>query len=389
PVKEPGRSVVPNRHFGRIGEPNVALFVDALEHLSGVAVSISNWTEGAARKNLNLTVHTSGSTAFDHSVSFAPIGTLSIKNYDGLCIPVPEVKDVLRYMEDVSFDIVHVSTPGPMGIMGKMIGEHLGLPVYGTYHTDFPRYSTLLTGTPEIEIAAWEFMRSFYGTMDRIAAPSEGTRRDLIANGFDGDRISVVGRGVDAETFDPEFRDEELRRTWFPDRPKKLLYVGRVSEEKNLDCLAYAFQQLIQNHEDVCLVVVGSGPYLEPLKTKLQGFPAVFTGRKEGEELSRIYASCDLFVFPSETDTFGIVLLEAQASGLPVIVSGKGGAAASVEPEMTGLIVPEMNPESLRLTISGLLDAPGRIESMKNAARTHAMKNTPQKSFETFWSFHR
>lgn len=379
---------IPPRKPSRPGEPRVALFVDAPEHLSGVAVTIGNWVHQAEAKGLDLTVLTAGKGTLPHAVEFEPAGTLELKNYAGMNLHMPQVTEVMTYMLQSDYDMIHISTPGPMGMLGLLAADTLGLPVSGTYHTDFPRYSVKLSGDPSVEEGSWNFMRWFYGQMNRVACPSQATKEDLAAHGFDESRLHVVGRGVEANLFHPRMRDEDLRETWGP-QPHKLLYVGRVSEEKNLDCLVYSFQQLCQHRDDTQLVVVGDGPYLDTMKSKLRGFPAVFTGRQTGHHLRRIFASCDLFVFPSETDTFGVVLLEAQASGLPVIVSGKGGTRHAMREEISGRVLRPMNPGNLHVEISRLLDDPKTLAGMKAEARQFAEENTQEKAFETFWNFHR
>jgi len=389
---QPARGAPPTRRPAhrpsKAGQPKVALFVDAPEHLSGVAVTIGNWATQAAERDLNLTIHTAGRGTLPRAVEFQPMGTLELKNYAGMRLHVPHVQEVMRYMEEAGFDMVHISTPGPMGLVGLLAARTLGLPVSGTYHTDFPRYAVRLSGDPGVEEGCWNFMRWFYGQMDRIAAPSMGTLLDLKEHGFDPAKLQVVGRGVRADRFHPLKRDEELRATWDAGRPHKLLYVGRVSEEKNLDCLIYSFQQLCQHRDDTELVVVGDGPYRDTMMAKLQGFPAVFPGRKTGDELQRIFASCDLFVFPSETDTFGVVLIEAQASGLPVVVSAKGGTQYAMEKNITGTVVDEMTPSSLMAAVRNLLDDPEGVADMKRAARAFAEEHTQERAFDTYWRFH-
>lgn len=390
---EPARSApptrIPPRKPSRPGEPRVALFVDAPEHLSGVAVTIGNWANQAEAQGCDLTIHTAGRGTLPKAVEFQPMGTLQLKNYAGMKLHVPHVQEVMAYMETAGFDMVHISTPGPMGMVGLLAARSLGLPVSGTYHTDFPRYSVKLSGDPGVEAESWNFMRWFYGQMDRVACPSRATLEDLAAHGFDATRLHVVGRGVKSDRFHPGLRDTNLRRCWDEERPNKLLYVGRISEEKNLDCLVYSFQQLCRHRDDSCLVVVGDGPYLDTMKAKLQGFPAVFTGRQTGEALARVYASCDLFVFPSETDTFGVVLMEAQASGVPVVVSAKGGTRHAMRDGATGRVLDPVTPERLQAAISALLDDPATFGGMKTAARAFAVEHTQEKSFETFWAFHR
>jgi glycosyltransferase involved in cell wall biosynthesis len=210
----------------------------------------------------------------------------------------------------------------------------------------------------------------------------------LIAHGLPADRIRVVGRGVCPRRFSPRFRDENLRATWGYQYPHKLLYVGRASREKNLDCLMEAFKLLMRVRRDTCLVVTGEGPYLNTLASQLAGLPVVFTGLLQDGELARVYASSDLFVFPSETDTLGLVVLEAQASGLPVIASGRGGPRHVMEHGVTGLVLEEMSPLALSAAIHCLLDDPDRRAAMSRAARRHALQHRTSASFDAFWALH-
>jgi glycosyltransferase involved in cell wall biosynthesis len=387
PAAETIPTRIPPRKPSKPGQPRVALFVDAPEHLSGVAVTISNWVQQAEAQGLDLTPLTAGTGALPGAVEFQKMGTLELQNYAGMRLHVPQVGEVMDYMESAGFDMVHISTPGPMGLLGVLAARSLGLPLSGTYHTDFPRYAVKLSGDPSVEEGSWNFMRWFYGQMDRVACPSRATLEDLAEHGFDRSRLRVVGRGVKSHLFHPEKRDTRLREDWGP-QPHKLLYVGRISEEKNLDCLVYSFQQLCQIRQDTQLIVVGEGPYLDTLQSKLDGFPVVFTGRQTGEELQRIYASCDLFVFPSETDTFGVVLMEAQSSGLPVVVSGKSGTRYAMREGITGRVVRPMTPEDLCRELDFLLSDPEMLTTMSHEARAHAEDNTQEKAFETFWRFH-
>ena len=387
PAATPLATRIPASKPSQPGQPRVALFVDAPEHLSGVAVTIGNWVQQAEAKGLDLTILTAGQSAIPGAVEFQPMGTLELKNYAGMRLHVPQVGEVMDFMESAGFDMVHVSTPGPVGMLGVQAARSQGLLLSGTYHTDFPRYSVKLSGDPSVEDGSWNFMRWFYGQMDRVACPSQATLEDLASHGFDAAKLRVVGRGVKSHLFHPGKRDAPLRDSWGP-QPHKLLYVGRISEEKNLDCLVYSFQQLCQTRNDTQLVVVGEGPYLETLRAKLQGFPVVFTGRQTGEALQRIYASCDLFVFPSETDTFGVVLMEAQSSGVPVVVSGKSGTRFAMREDITGKVVRPMTAEGLARTLDDLLADPKTLSSMRRAARAHAEENTQEKAFDTFWRFH-
>jgi glycosyltransferase involved in cell wall biosynthesis len=371
------------------GEPCIALFVDAPEHMSGVATTVESWVVESERSGRMVRgMYTGRQPVLSRGIRFNPMGTIRLSAYEGLSMPVPQVHEVIDYMQYASFNIIHVSTPGPMGLLGLLCARMLGLPVCGTYHTDFPGYAVCLSGDESLREPAWRFMTWFYGQLDRVACPSASTRDALAARGFALDRLAVVGRGVDTSAFSPTLRDEALRETWGRSRPHKLLYVGRISEEKNLACLADAFRRLSEVRDDVGLVVVGDGPYREAMARALAGTPAVFTGALHGVELARAYASCDLFVFPSKTDTFGVVLIEAMASGLPALVSAEGGPKDCVIDGETGAIVNPMTPERLAAAIERMLENPAALAAMRTAARRHAATLTPERAFEQFWSFH-
>jgi glycosyltransferase involved in cell wall biosynthesis len=151
----------------------------------------------------------------------------------------------------------------------------------------------------------------------------------------------------------------------------KILYVGRISKEKDLPLLVKAFKEVCSMYNNVHLIVTGDGPYLTAMREELKGVPAHFTGYLEGEALEALYASCDLFVFPSGTDTFGNVVLEAQASGLPVIVTDRGGPRENIVEGETGLVVPARDPNALKEAILSLLNDPGRMKEMGRAARRY------------------
>jgi glycosyltransferase involved in cell wall biosynthesis len=372
------------------GEPRVALFVDSPEHICGVATTLRQWTASAVRSGRSLVIYCVGSPAvFPGSVSFPSVGALRLAAYDGLSLPVPPVQDVIAHTADGRFDVIHVSTPGPMGLAGLHLSQALRLPVSGTYHTDFPRYAARLTADPSIEETAWDYMRWFYGQMDRLAVPSPSTRAELVDHGFDIGRIRLVGRGVNTRAFSPAHRDRSVFMPWPQARTYQLLYVGRVSKEKNLPVLTAAFRRICGARSDVCLVIVGDGPWRETMMRRLHGLPAIFAGMRQGDELSRLYASSDLFVFPSETDTLGVVLLEAQASGLPVLVSSQGGPKDCVLDGKTGLVLDRLTAESLGDTILEMLSDPVRLQRLGTAARQHASRFTPDDSFRAFWEVNR
>jgi glycosyltransferase involved in cell wall biosynthesis len=159
-----------------------------------------------------------------------------------------------------------------------------------------------------------------------------------------------------------------------------LLYVGRVSREKGLEMLVEAFRELVDGGASIALAVIGDGPYREEMEASLVGYSTLFTGYLAGEQLQRGYASADLFVFPSATDTFGNVVLEAQASGLPVIVSDEGGPRELMVDGETGLVFRAGSKNGLATAISSLLSDPERISRMGTNARRFTLSNAPDSS---------
>lgn len=375
--------------YADFAEPTVSLFVDAPEHLSGVSLTLESWSAEARQQGKPFYLHMAGAThPAPGCKSFPRVGTLRFSSYEGLDIPIPDVKAVTDFFRRHPFDVAHLSTPGPMGLLGMRLARDRNVPVCGTYHTDFPRYVRDLTGNAELEEVTWDFMRWFYGQMDLVAVPSRATARDLIDHGLDASRLHVVGRGVEQQTFSPDHRSEALRKSWgvLPGETV-LLYVGRISREKNLPLLTEAFRQL--GDTPTRLVVVGDGPYLPEMQEALQDARVHFTGTLRGEDLSAAFASGDLFVFPSVTDTFGRVIIEAQASGLPVLVSDQGGPQDAILPGRTGRVVSEITANRFAEAVRGILQTPGWLPQASHAAREHARNYTPAASFNQFWKLHR
>jgi len=219
------------------------------------------------------------------------------------------------------------------------IARILKLPIYGTYHTALPQYAQILTGDTSIEELMWKYVIWYYDQMDIIFAPSQSTADELIQKGIAAEKIRLYPRGIDIEVFHPAKRNGIMGDKYGMDNAIKLLYVGRISKEKNLAVLEAAFRKLVERESGrVSLVVVGDGPYLQEMQAGMAGLPCVFTGYLSGETLASVYASCDLFIFPSTTDTFGNVVLEALASGVPAVVTGSGGPKYLVRGGITGFV---------------------------------------------------
>ena len=372
------------------GAPRIGLFVDSPDHLSGVARTLGNWQREADRAGVGLRMHGAAPhpAAGGPMTIFPAVGTFNMTAYQGLHLHVPPVREVLRYMKQSEFDIIHLSTPGPMGLTGLLAARLAGLPVVSTFHTHFPSYAARLLKDPALEDLTWALMRWFYRQMDMVAAPTPSIRQELIDHGCLPNRVRVVGRGVDTQLFHPDRRSESFRREHLNAQRHALLYVGRLSREKNLPLLAESFKRLAHIRRDLCLWVVGDGPYRMEMEALLQGLPVRFLGVLQGEALATAYASADAFVFPSETDTLGNVVLEAQAAGLPVVVSGQGGPKDCMQDGITGLVVPALSAGGLCNVLLELCDHPEELVRMGAAAHEYSKRFTHAASFAAFRALH-
>ena len=362
----------------------IALFTDTLDEINGVAITIKRLISTARSRGVELTVITSGdenAKAVEGVRKFQSVGDFVLPEYPELKLNFPPILDVMDFIERGGFTRIHVSTPGTVGLLGLLIARLMKIPVAGTYHTDIPQYVRSLTNDEFLEQAAWSYMIWFYGQMEEVLVPSAGTRQQLQSRGLPPERMKPLPRWVDTDFYSPGMRNP----TFWKSRGMGLgrlvlLYVGRVSREKGLEMLVGAFRKLVDDGAAIALAVIGDGPYRGEMEAALAGYPALFTGYLAGEQLQRGYASADLFVFPSATDTFGNVVLEAQASGLPVIVSDEGGPRELMIDGETGLVFRAGSTAGLVSAIGAMVSDPTGIERMGRNARCFTLDKAPDGS---------
>ena len=282
-----------------------------------------------------------------------PDWSLPLPTYESLDLRFPLPTDVLARVEAQRPDVIHVATPGPVGLCGLVAARLLGIPLVGSYHTELGPYALHLTRDLLVAEAADVYVDWFYSQCATVLAPTRQVADALTARGLP--EVGVWGRGVDCELFRPERRDDALRARLLDGADVLVLSVGRVSHEKRLGVLLDAYARVSRARGDVRLVVVGDGPARRELeRTAPAG--TVFAGEARGEQLAELFASADVFCFPSTTDTFGQVILEAGASGLPVVAAAAGGALELVADGKTGLLVA---PDDAGALAAALLDLAG------------------------------
>jgi glycosyltransferase involved in cell wall biosynthesis/predicted metal-dependent phosphoesterase TrpH len=376
---------------GRPGDdgetPRVAILADGIGSMHGVTRTI----EEIRRRGVpGFEIEVVG-TDPEVDLRLPAVTEIDVPYYPGLRIGVPSLPAAVQTLADGAFDAIHVCSPGPTGIAGVLVARALGLPLIGSYHTELTAYADLRSaGQRQVVDAMRLAVGAFYNACDIVLSPSPASDRALAEIGMGADQVLRWDRGVDTSRFDPSLRDPSL----LPQGKVNVLYSGRITREKGADLLADAFLQArawalagslpgslpgvedrpgagdwpggrvpglggtLDGGLDLHLVLAGGGPEQERLAERL-GEHATFLGWLSGEELARAYASADLFLFPSATDTFGQVILEAQASGLPVIAVAEGGPLSLIEDRATGLLceasAPALADALLELTCSPLL----------------------------------
>ena len=364
-----------------------AWFTDTLDDVNGVANTIRKMTAAGMAAGEQLIVMTSRRRLEVDEIpikNFRPIGEFALPEYELQRLSFPPILQILDYIQREQFTEIIISTPGPMGLVGLLAAKMLNLQTSGIYHTDIPEYVRILTEDRFLESLAWSYMHWLYGQMDTVWVNSEQYRKCWIDRGFAPEKLKILPRGLDTDLFNPTRRDLSF---WpghgLNGKEVRLLYVGRISREKDLDVLAAAYKKIRDAGQPVKLYLVGLGPYAEALAEALPD--AVFLGYLTGEKLAKAYASADVFVFPSTTDTFGNVILEAQASGLPVIVSDLGGPKELVHDGRTGLITKAHDAEDFARAIDTMARDSSLRERMGRDARQQVVERSWPGAFRKFW----
>jgi glycosyltransferase involved in cell wall biosynthesis len=277
-----------------------------------------------------------GAAAEDASSQPVLMRGIPIPRYPNLRMGMPAKRFLTTLWSHQRPDVVHIATEGPLGWSALQAVAQLHLPISSDFRTNFHSYSKHY-GVGWLQRPIMAYLRKFHNRTHCTMVPTEALRAELQQRGFHS--LQVVSRGVDLAQFDPAHRSEALRQSWgAAPEDAVLLCVGRLASEKNLHTLIEAYQYIRAGRTNTRLVLVGDGPLRAPL---LQHCPdAVFAGQRSGLDLAAHYASADLFLFPSLTETFGNVTVEAMASGLPVLAFDYAAAAELIREGVEGRLVP-------------------------------------------------
>jgi phosphatidylinositol alpha 1,6-mannosyltransferase len=297
-----------------------------------------------------------------------PIRYVRFPLYPDYRVSAPFLSGVRSVLEDHPVDLIHVVSPTPMAYRAQGLGRALGIPVVASFHTHFVSYFRYY-GFPALERVGWALLRGFYRGCARVYAPTRSIITELEANGID--HVELWTRGIDLALFSPSRRDEDLRARirGEPGAPV-LLLVSRLVREKDLRDLVEVDRILTARGVEFRLAIVGDGPMRDELRAALPN--AAFAGHQGGVQLAAWYASADVFVFPSTTETLGNVVLEALASGLPAVVVNRGGPQDLIVHGGNGYVARANDPADIADHLQRLLQDPGRRAEFARNARNSA-----------------
>lgn len=355
----------------------VAYFSECLPpHTDGVARTLSNLMESLRAREVDFRVVSGaewdGSAWWADRVFRVPAASLFL--YPDYKVGWPGMPGLTRMLDRFEPEIVHAANPTPNGVFAAHYARRRGIPAVTTYHTRFTAYLPYY-GLGSLEPMIWGFLRWFHGLFDVTYAPTEAAARELREQGIGN--VQIWSRGVDTARFDPSYRSTALRESvGASDQAPLLLFVGRLVKEKDLADLVAAANLLRARGRRFKLVIVGDGPMRDELRRAAPY--AHVPGIQVGENLARWYASADALVFPSTTETFGNVVLEAFASQLPVVGVRMGGVADLIDHGVNGLLVTPNAPEELAAAVETLLRDPAR--------RAHLRAGAIRSAAERDWS---
>jgi len=351
----------------------IAIFTGNYNHIrDGVSLTLNRLVEFLERNEISVLVFgpTVDEPALDHEGEFIPVPSIPVPGRPEYRLTIGFPDEVQRRLDQFGPTLVHLATPDLLGFRAMRYAQANNIQIVASYHTHFTSYLKYYN-LEMLEVLGWKYLQWFYSQCKHIYVPSPSMADELNSRGID-EGIRIWARGVDTELFNPGKRNKEWRRAnGFQDEDKIILFVSRLVWEKDLQTYVDTVKRLRNSEDGIRPMVVGDGPAFKELQQMLPD--AHFTGFITGEELSRAYASSDIFLFPSDTETFGNVTLEAMASGLPCVVADATGSKSLVETGVTGYLAPPRNTEKFAECVKKIAVDEELMKNMSIAARQKAL----------------
>jgi glycosyltransferase involved in cell wall biosynthesis len=339
--------------------------------VNGVAITIAHMVQGLRRRQHRIQLirprqHKLDSAAQDNNYEETLMAGMPIPGYPELKAGLPAKGALLRLWRQQRPDIVHIATEGPLGWSAISAACEMGIPVSTDFHTNFHSY-TKHYGIGLLKKPMAAYLRHFHNKTNCTMVPTTTLQQELEQTGYKN--VLVVSRGVDTRLFHPSKRSAELRGSWgAADYTPVVMMVSRLAPEKNLPVVIQAFEQMRVAHPLAKLVMVGDGPARAEIE-KRQHPNVIFAGMRTGEDLAAHYASGDIFLYPSLTETYGNVTVEAMASGLATIAYDYAAAHQHIRHDVNGLLVPYDDTDAFINQAKALITDAKRILRLRTEAR--------------------
>ena len=313
----------------------------------------------------------------DQKVPMYKVPSVEIPLYHEYRFCLPGQSQIDEELDEFRPDILHINSPCSLGFAAIKYGKKNNIPVVATYHTHFASYS-MYYRVKMLERFSWSYFRKVYNSCEKTYVPSQPILDELSNHRIDN--LEFIPHGVDLETFHPMHRSSKWKRDLGIRDKYALLFAGRLVWEKDLKTLAATYRIVMSRRNDTVFVIAGDGPIRRELEELMP--KAIFLGHQSGAHLSEAYASSDVFVFPSTTETFGNVTIEAMASALPPVCADRGGSAGIIKHGVTGLLAKPRDADDLAEKVESLLDHSEKRKEMAKQAFIYSQDQTWQRSFE-------
>ncbi len=314
-------------------------------------------------------IYGNGPDKFEDHLTYK-VPTFKIPANEDYCLAIPHLtkSKLERALDHFTPDVIHIATPSLLGFYALNYARKRNIPVLTIYHTHFIAYIAyyLKHVTPLVRpTITWikKIMTNFYNRCDIVYIPSLEITRQLIKIGIDAGKVTLWKRGIDTSLFNPNKRDCTYIEQITQNNKPNLLFVSRLVWEKNLQTLIDIYQYCENERLDYNLIIAGDGTAKSAAMAEMPN--AFFLGKQDHQQLSKLYASADIFIFPSISETYGNVVIEAMASGLPCIIANGGGSASLVEHGKTGFRCNTNNPKEYMYFVQKILSTPSLHQELK------------------------
>lgn len=367
----------------------IYLFTDTFYDTNGTSTFIEDIARMSLESEVELKVFFSNkrkpSSLYKNVTRIKRVVKVPMPFYPQFSLIFPDYFQVKKILKEEKPDIIHISTPGPLGICAKRAARKLNIPIAGTYHTNHPSYIYENTHSKLLEKVAKNFLKDFYKDFSLVFTRSKVNKKIMVKDiKINKKKIRKIPIGINLQKFEKVKYAQDLIDEFNIKEKVKFLYVGRLTDDKNIKFLIDTWNELIQEEKlDAALIFVGAGKYEnEPIE---QGY---YFGEMKKDELLNVYTICDVFLFPSVTDTLGQVVIEAQYSGLPAIVSNVGGPKEIIKKEPKSGFVKEIDKNKWKKAIKKIYEKEKLRDKLSNRARKKGKKYNIEKSFEYFIKIH-